>query len=676
MSSSTCILHRTATVFLLSVTLGAGNLKAGDIPGELKSADAPANSVWLDSLDLSHVQQDYGRAAAGHSVGGAALTLKGAVYPHGLGTHANGRILIDLHGEATRFQAVAGVDDEKKGMGSITVTLWVDSKQAVETGVLHGGDAPQLISADLTGAKKLLIVIGNARDGIINDHADLAGAMITLSPGATEKPETLAITNDPPRLKILPEDPRTAIHGARVVGATPGHPFLFTIPATGTAPLKYSVENLPDGLALNPESGVISGSLARAGETEVTLKATGPGGDAQRKLTIIGGDHKLAQTPQMGWNSWNVWGNSVTEDKVRDAAREFISAGLIRHGYRYVNIDQGWQGKRDDKGFIQSNDQFPDMKKLADDVHAMGLNIGLYSSPGPQTCGPYEGSYRHEEQDAETYAGWGFDYLKYDWCSYEQVVHGDHSRPSAEKPYRIMGEALARQDRDILYSLCQYGMADSWTWAGGPEVHGNSWRTNTDIMDIWSGDTGGWGNESGVYNIIQKEIGHEKYNGPGHWNDPDMLQVGIVGFGNTHPSRLTPNEQITHISMWCLLSAPLLIGCDMTKFDPFTLAILTNDEAIEINQDPLGKTARQVVKTPTDEVWSRELFDGTRGVGLLNPTPVNQTITVKWSDIGLSGKQPVRDLWMHEDEGSFNDSYSVMVPSHYTALLKIGTPTK
>jgi alpha-galactosidase len=431
---------------------------------------------------------------------------------------------------------------------------------------------------------------------------------------------------------------------------------------------------LPKGLKLDSKTGIISGALAEAGTTRVILHAKGPRGEAQREFTIIGGNHKLGQTPQMGWNSWNVWGDKVTEDRVRDAAKEFFSAGLIRHGYRYVNIDEGWEGKRDEKGFIHSNAQFPDMKKLADDVHKMGLNIGLYSSPGPQTCGRYEGSYKHEAQDAETYAKWGYDYLKYDWCSYGDVVHGDQSREACVKPYRIMGQALAKQNRDIFYSLCQYGMSDSWTWAWGPEVHGNSWRTNTDIMDFWSGDKGGWNNEGGLYNILEKERGHEKYNGPGHWNDPDMLQVGIVGFGDTHPSGLTQNEQITHISMWCLLSAPLLIGCDMTRFDPFTLAILTNDEAIDINQDPLGKTAAQVVKTDNSEVWSRELFDGTRGVGLLNPSPVEQKITVKWSDIGLTGKQPVRDLWMHEDEGSFDDGYTVSVPSHGTVLLKVGTP--
>jgi alpha-galactosidase len=665
--------------FIVGLSLaGLAPLAAQEIPAALKGADAPANSIWLESLDLSQIQQGYGKPGAGRSVDGNALTLNGTVYPHGVGTHAKGRILVDLHGAATRFEAVAGVDDEKKGLGSITIALWVDGKKAVETPILHGGDAPQVISADLTGAKQLLIVIGNGRDGYVNDHADLAGAFVTLAAGATQKPEMVsaAIVQDPPRLKIVPEDPKPAIHGARTLGSTPGHPLLFTIPATGTGPLEFSADNLPEGLKIDSKTGIISGSLAKAGTTKVTLHVKGPDGEAQRDLTFIGGEHKLGQTPQMGWNSWNVWGNTVSDKKIRDAADEFFSAGLIRHGYRFVNIDQGWPGKRDAQGFIQSNDQFPDMKKLADDLHAKGINVGLYSSPGPQTCGPYEGSYQHEEQDAETYAKWGFDYLKYDWCSYDGIVNGDHSLESCMKPYRIMGQALAKQDRDIYFSLCQYGMADSWKWAWGPEVLGNSWRTNTDLLDKWSGDEGGADNHCGVYDALQDERGHEKYNAPGHWNDPDMLEVGIVGFGNTHPSGLSQNEQISHFSMWCMLSAPLLIGCDMTRFDDFTKALLTNDEAIDINQDPLGKTAVQVVKTDEGEVWSRELFDGTRGVALLNPAPVEEKITVKWSDIGLSGKQAVRDLWLHQDEGTFDGEYSAMVPSHGTVLLKIGTAAR
>jgi alpha-galactosidase len=600
--------------------------------------------------------------------------LNGKIYPHGVGTHSIGCICIDLHGSAVRFQSVVGVDDDRKGAGSVTFSVCVDGKTITETPVLHGGDKAQAISVDLTGAKKLMLQVGDAGDGNKDDHADWAGALIALVPGATEKPETLAIGTEPPRLKILPPDLSPAIHGPRIVGATPGHPFLFPVAATGTAPLSYSADNLPAGLQIDPNTGVISGALQAAGTTQVALTVHGPAGTAQRELTVVGGEHKLALTPPMGWNSWNVWASTVDEGKVKDAASELISSGLLAHGYQYINIDDCWQGKRDAQGHIQPNSKFSDMKALCDDLHSKGIKAGIYSSPGPKTCGGYEASYQHEDQDAQTYADWGFDYLKYDLCSYSWIVHGSQAVDVMQKPYRVMAASLAKVNRDILYSLCQYGDAKVWEWGANPDINGNCWRTYDDIDDVWTGSSG-WGHNRGVYNIIESAVGHEKYAGPGHWNDPDMLMVGIVGFGHPHPTQLTPNEQIVHVSMWCLMSAPLLIGCDMTKLDPFTLAILTNDEVLDIDQDSLGQAAQQVTKGNSgSEVWSRQLFDGTRAVGLLNSSPIEQTVTVKWSDIGLSGKQPVRDLWLHEDVGSFDDGYSVLVPGHGIVLIKVGSP--
>jgi alpha-galactosidase len=365
---------------------------------------------------------------------------------------------------------------------------------------------------------------------------------------------------------------------------------------------------------------------------------------------------------------------------VKDAADEMISAGLQAHGYQFVNIDQGWQGKRDAQGNIMSNADFPGMKALSDYVHAKGLRIGLYSSPGPQTCGPYPGSYKHEDQDAQTYANWGFDYLKYDWCSYGNVPHANDSVATMQKPYQVMRAALDKTNRDIVYSLCQYGMGESWKWAADPDagVLGNSWRTHGDIMDEWHVDGAREGAvlvAGGVWDIINSEIGHARYAGPGHWNDPDMLQVGIVGFGDTHPSHLTKDEQITHISMWCMLASPLLIGCDMTRLDAFTTAILTNDEALDIDQDPLGHEASLVYRDKRDrEVWARPLADGTWAVALLNGGMDDAKVTANWADIGIKGSQKVRDLWLHGDLGTFDRSYMGVVPSHGTVLLKIGTP--
>ena len=635
-----------------------------------QAQDAPPNGLYVETLDLSKMTTGYGTAAAGKSIDGHPLTLGGVVYPHGIGTHAESVFVINLHGAATHFTSTVGVDDETNHSGSVAFSVVVDGKTAAQTKVLHGGDAPQLLSVDLTGAKVLTLRVSDGGDGINYDHADWAGALLTLVPGGA-KPEAFTLPVEPPRLVIPAADPHPAIHGPRIVGATPGKPFLFLIPATGDGPLTYSANKLPAGLRLDSNTGIVSGALARAGTTSVTLTVRGPRGAAKRTLTIVGGTHKLALTPPMGWNSWNVWAGRVDEGKVRDAADEMIAAGLARHGFQYVNIDDTWElGRsgntgRDAQGNILTNDKFPDMAALASYVHGNGLKIGLYSSPGPTTCGGYTASYQHEAQDAATYAKWGFDYLKYDWCSYDGVVHGDHSLPTLQKPYNIMGAALAAQPRDIVFSLCQYGMGDVWKW--GASTGGNCWRTTGDIDD-------NWGSLHGIY---ERQVGHAAYAGPGHWNDPDMLMVGIVGKGNVHPTHLTPNEQILHISMWCLLSSPLLIGCDMTKLDPFTLALLTNDEALDINQDPLGKPADLIAKDAADgEVWARPLFDGTRAVGLINGDLAPRVITVRWADLGVTGPQPVRDLWLHKNVGSFNGSYAVEVPAHGAVLLKLGKPNK
>ena len=488
-----------------------------------------------------------------------------------------------------------------------------------------------------------------------------------------------------PRLIIPPQDSAVAIHGPLIVGATPGRPFLFRVPATGARPLSYSATNLPAGLHLDSKTGIISGSLLGAGSTKAVIFVRGNSGSAQRALTIVGGEHMLALTPPMGWNSWNAWQGKVDQEKVSAAGQELISTGLADHGYQYVNIDDTWEecllptivGRylrwylptyRDAQGNIYANGKFPDLRGLCDELHGEGLKAGIYSSPGPKTCGGYIGSYQHEAQDAQTFANYGFDYLKYDWCSYGTVIQGDNSLAALQKPYQIMGASLQTTGRDIVYSLCQYGMGDVWKWGADPGIDANCWRTHEDIVDAWTTSS-----HNGVYDIIEAQAGLEKYAGPGHWNDPDMLMVGIVRGRDYHPTNLTPDEQIAHISMWCLLAAPMLIGCDMAKLDPFTLALLSNDEVLDVDQDPLGKQAARIRQDGQGgEVWARELFDGTRAVGLLNSSSAAREMEVRWSEIGLDGSQPVRDLWLHQDAGFCKGSYSVLVPSHGIVLLKIG----
>ena len=618
----------------------------------------------LDTLDLSLIQQDYGAAHAGKTVDGHPLTLGGKVYERGIGTHAGSRFDIDLKKGAQAFSAVVGVDDETGKKGSVEFAVLADGRKVAGSGVLHGGDAPVRLEASVAGAKTLALIVTDAGDGIDYDHADWANAQVTLVSDASPRPVAYAPPAEPPRIAYVPADPRPAIHGPRITGATPGHPFLFMIPATGEGPLTFAARGLPAGLSLDARTGIIAGSLASAGETTVHLTVTGPQGKSSRDLIIVGGRNKLALTPPMGWNSWNVWAGNVTAANVKSSAESMIRSGLAAHGYQYVNIDDTWEAKRDADGKILTNEKFPNMKELTGYVHSLGLKVGIYSSPGPTTCAGYTASYRHEDQDAQSYADWGFDYLKYDWCSYGNIAK-DNSLPELQKPYKTMQASLAKVDRDILYSLCQYGMGDVWKW--GAEVGAQCWRTTGDINDSWGS----------LHGIYESQAGHEVYAGPGHWNDPDMLVVGSVGWGNPHPSRLTPNEQILHMSLWSLLSAPLLSGCDMDKLDKFTLALLTNDEAIDINQDLLGRPASKVLTDANGgEIWARPLFDGTTAVGLVNPNGAPLTITANWSDLKISGRQPVRDVWLHEDLGSKSGRYAVEVPTHGCVLLKIGKPRK
>ncbi len=462
------------------------------------------------------------------------------------------------------------------------------------------------------------------------------------------------------------------INGPKVFGVRPGHPVLLTIPATGDRPMEFSAEGLPEGLALDAATGRITGLLKEKGEYVLTLRAKNALGAAQRKCRIVVGA-EIALTPPMGWNSWNCFAAAVDDAKVRAAADAMVASGLINHGWTYINIDDCWESKpgsqdaklsvapRDAEGMINANKKFPDMRALCDYVHGKGLKIGLYSSPGPLTCAGYTASYQHEDQDARRYAEWGFDYLKYDWCSYGKVI--ETKKPTREQlmePYRVMRASLDKVDRDIVFSLCQYGMGNVWEWGG--EVGGNSWRTTYDITDTWRS----------MAEIGFSQAGHEKYAGPGHWNDPDMLVVGQVGWGHLHPTHLTPDEQYTHISLWCLLAAPLLIGCDMTKMDDLTLGLLTNDEVLEVSQDPLGRQASRVAKTVDVEVWAKDMEDGSKAVGLFNRGPAETEVTANWAELGIEGRREVRDLWRQKDLGACEGEFRAKVASHGVVLVRIG----
>jgi len=358
-------------------------------------------------------------------------------------------------------------------------------------------------------------------------------------------------------------------------------------------------------------------------------------------------DNGLARTPPMGWNSWNKFAGKVDDAAVRGMADAMVASGMKAAGYTYVNIDDTWQGDRDAQGNITSNRKFPDMKALADYVHSKGLKIGIYSSPGPQTCAGYEGSYGHEEQDAKTYAAWGYDYLKYDWCSADRVY-----KPADLQPvYQKMGDALLATGRPIVFSLCEYGMGDVWKW--GAKVGGNLWRTTGDIDDTWKG----------MEQIGFRQFDIASYAQVGHWNDPDMLEIGNGG--------MTADEYRTHMSLWSLLAAPLLAGNDLRTMTPETKSILMNKEVIAIDQDPAATPVKKISEQGALVVAARPLHDGSTVVGLFNRGDAPAIMTVSWSALGLHGASSVRDLWAHKELAKTADSFAAEVPSHGVVLIKV-----
>jgi len=368
----------------------------------------------------------------------------------------------------------------------------------------------------------------------------------------------------------------------------------------------------------------------------------------------------LAKTPPMGWNSWNKFRNQVSDKMVREIADAMVTSGMKAAGYVYVNIDDTWEGAhRDASGNITTNNKFPDMKALAAYVHGKGLKLGIYSSPGPKTCAGYEASYQHEDQDAKTFASWGIDYLKYDWCSASQVY--DNTRPTMVAAYAKMGNALLHSGRPIVFSLCQYGNHNVEEW--GESVGGNLWRTTGDISDRWESMSRLGFEGTSSANPQTPVPDRAKYAGPGHWNDPDMLEIGNGG--------LTDDEYKTHMSLWCIQAAALLAGNDIRDMKPNTAEVLMNKEVIAVDQDKLGKQGARIAKNGDLEVWSKPLADGGHAVGLFNRGADRAKITAKWSDLGITGSHAVRDLWTHKDLGKTANEFSAEVPSHGVAMVKI-----
>jgi len=502
----------------------------------------------------------------------------------------------------------------------------------------------------------------------------LALPAFSASPSEEKQPEILT----PP----APSSPR--INGPTVYGVRPGHPFLYRIPCTGTRPIHFTAKGLPRSLKLDETTGIISGVTPKHdGDIEVTLRAENSAGRTSRPFKIVAGE-KLGLTPQMGWNDWYTYYDRVSESDIRKAAAAMISSGMADYGYQFVDIDDAWQrrpesadpavGKpvRDANGNILPNTRFPDMPALTAYIHSLGLKAGIYTSPGPTTCAGMEGSYHHEDTDAHQFASWGFDLLKYDMCSYGKLIK-DPTQDEYEKPYAQMGTILKGLDRDVVFNLCQYGKGDVWKW--GREVGGNSWRTTGDVGVAPSNLL------PGFYYVGFANAALDKYAGPGGWNDPDYILIGIVGDANNpdQPARatsLTPDEQYSYMSMWSLMAAPLFFSGDMTKLDPFTQNVLCNSEVIDIDQDSLGKQAIEVHRSAQELILAKQLEEGDMAVGLFNLSDGPSSINVTWDQLARTGKQTVRDVWRQKDIGVYANSFEARLAPHGVVLVRIKNAKK
>ncbi len=380
----------------------------------------------------------------------------------------------------------------------------------------------------------------------------------------------------------------------------------------------------------------------------------------------------LAATPPMGWNSWTMFGATIDARIARETADAFVESGLKEAGYQYIVIDDHWHGGRGSDGrLFPDPKKFPDgMKAVADYVHSLGLKFGIYSDCGPLTCGGRPASQDHEEVDAQTFADWGVDFLKYDWC------HAEDTRDNAEYRYKRMSEALKATGREIVFSICEWGHHRPWLW--GARVGGHLWRTTGDIGDSWYNVIAKWGGVLyGIDSIgFEQQRGLESYAGPGHWNDTDMLVVGLHGKSKEITGAgCTDTEYRTHFSLWCLLAAPLMIGCDVRQMDPVTKEILTNRDAIALDQDSLGRQGSRVSRNGFCELWKKHLADGEIGVGIFNRGDDRRTIPAHWSDLEINGKYQARDLWLHTELGEFEQCFNADVEPHDCVLLKL-TPAK
>lgn len=639
--------------------------------------------VWLDDLPIQTFSEGIRPVSSKTNYSHDTLKVNGVAYFRGVGAQSISVLSFFLDGHATRFKASVAPDD--KGNKDIGVRFYVvaDRKVLFETKPMHIGDAPIEVNTDLTGVRQLGLLIVDSVGGVANKrtYANWLEANLEMKDGFM--PGHLPVT-DARYLLTPPAKQTPAIHSPKLFGATPGNPVFYTIAATGKRPMQFSALNLPKGLSLSAETGIITGQIQQKGSYFITLGAKNALGSAQQKIEIRIGD-TIALTPPIGWNGWNSWEAKITREKVIASADAMVSKGLRNHGWSYINIDDSWQGIRTGPDTaLQPNEKFPDMKGLVTYIHSLGLKAGIYSTPYISSYGMYVGgssafpaggerresflknkptrmgTYFFEKNDAKQWADWGFDFLKYDWRI---------DVTSTEK----MAKALKTSGRDIVFSLSNNAPFEKVNdWARLSQMY----RTGPDIKDSWT---------SLFTNVFSLDK-WAPYSGHGHWADPDMMIVGDVSIGPVmHPTRLTPDEQYSHIAIYSLQAAPMLIGCPIESLDSFTLNLLTNDEVLEVNQDTLGRAGRLVLQEEGVQTWLRPLADGSYALGLFNIDGYGTTPDsyFRWGNekaknyrlnlkkIGIKGKWKIRDIWRQANKGVADGFIQASIRHHGVAFFRL-----
>lgn len=641
--------------------------------------------VWLDDMLIQTYSEGLRPVEAKKNYSGNTLSINGKNFDRGLGAQSPCILAFLLNAQATHFSALIGADD--LGNKDIPLTFYVlgDGKVLFESKEMKIGDEPVSINVDLKGIRQLGLLVTDKVGGVNNKrtYCNWVNAQVEMIGGNMPKH---VINASEKYILTPPVSAKPRINSAGLFGATPGNPFFYTIAATGQKPISFSATNLPKGLSLDTQTGIITGNVNQRGTYKTVLKAKNALGTATKELNIQIGD-TIALTPPIGWNGWNSWADQIDKEKVIASADAMVKTGLKDHGWTYINIDDAWQGKRGGPhDALQPNGKFPDIKGMFDYIHSLGLKVGLYSTPYISSYAGYVGAssdfekggethesiivnrrsfnriakYRFEEADAKQMAEWGVDFLKYDW------------RIDVNSSER-MQKALKQSGRDVVFSLSNNAPFEKVTdWVRTS----NMYRTGPDIKDSWTS----------LYLTSFSLDKWSPYTGHGHWADPDMMIVGKVSIGPVmHDTRLTPDEQYSHVSIFSLLAAPLLIGCPIEQLDAFTLNLLSNDEVIEINQDPLGKAARLILNENGIEVWQKPLEDGSYAIGLFNTADFGKTpqsyfnwgtekpkaYTLDFDKIGLKGEYRFRDVWRQKDLGTFAQSFKTEIRHHGVVLLRV-----